>query len=236
MTIFVHRHMTNEAINLEDVMRAMLQTQGRIAAAATAVTDNSGGVANGSNPPVLTRAGEATAVANAGTNLAQKASTEAALGTVRNALATLFAKTATANTKLGLNPVTYNGGGADGNGTVAAVTKSVTADAVGVNANGYNAATKAINDALYTLAVLISRVAVATGTRRLDVSSFSAASQSLLGSVPAISTDTGTAASPGVSKAKVDADLTVFANDVATLAAKLNGAIGGIGSLAAVAV
>jgi hypothetical protein len=41
----------------------------------------------------------------------------------------------------------------------------------------------------------------------------------------AISTATGTAADPGTTKARVDADLTVFANNVATIAARINACI-----------
>jgi hypothetical protein len=51
----------------------------------------------------------------------------------------------------------------------------------------------------------------------------------------AISTATGTAADPGTTKARVDADLTVFANNVATIAARINACISAPTRRAAVA-
>lgn len=229
MPNYVTRHAVLTGEHLDNVLRSVLQFQGRQVAQATALTDNSTGVAG-----AVALVGPVADEAASGTNLADKATTESALGSVRSALNTLFAKANTAAGKLGLAAVTYNGGGTNGGNTVAAVSKSVTGAATGAQAAEFNGVVADLNTGFYILGSLVNRLCVATGEAGVDMSAVKGLEYA--NTVAAIATATGTAASPGVTKAAADAALTTFANNVATVAVALNAVIDGPGSLDAVAV
>lgn len=229
MTYFVTRHAVLNGEHLDNVLRSVLQFQGRQAAAATALTDSSTGTAG-----TLAKVAAATNVAATGTDLADKATTETALGTVKNALATLFAKANTAATAVGLATVTYSGGGTSGGNTLAAMTKTVTGAATGAQATEFNAVVASLNTAFYILAGHVNRLAVATGEDAVNAAALSGMVHAT--TIAAIGTGTGTAASPGVTKVVADAALVAFANNAATIAAALNTVIDGAGTLDAVAV
>lgn len=216
-----------ETINPEAVLYALVQQNARSVVATVAdLTDNSGGVAG-------TLAALSTSqvnVDNAATNLAQKAATETALGTVKDALAELYDKANAYATKLGIDNVTYNGGGAAADGTIAAITVATTAAATGVQAASVNIAFAAINEAVYNVAALTNKIAKATGYSTLTVYA-----DDIQSTIATISVDGGTAASPGVTKVAVDAALAQAAVNVATIAAKLNSVNAGIGNALVVA-
>lgn len=230
MTIKLDLHTAHNGEFLAATLRAVLQYQAQGAVAATALTDNS----TGSAGTLAAAAEDVTNTADGGTTLAGKASTETALGTVKNALATLFAKANAAATTLGLDTVTYSGGGTSGGNTLGAVTQSVTAGTTGAQATEWNAIVADINAAFYVLGALVNRLATATGHDKLALTGV--AGYTYGSTVAAISTDTGTAADPGVTKVAADAALDVFANNAATVAAKVNEVVGGVGTLKAVAV
>lgn len=212
------------------VIRSILQFQARQAVDGVAdLTDNSGG-----SDGTLAAGTVATNVAASGTDLAGKATTETALGTVADAVATLAAKYNAIATILGLTAIVDNSGGASGGDTLAAVTVSVTGAATGAQATEYNASVDAIEAAFHTLASHANMVAAATGGATDSVAGLSGNTYSA--TIAAIPTDVGTAADPGVTKAVVDADLATFADNAATIAATLNAAVAGAGSPGAVAV
>lgn len=229
MTHYVTRHTVLNGEHLDNVLRSVLQFQGQQAAEATALTDSSTGTAG-----TLTNA--ATDVENeaaSGSSLADKTTAEAALSDSADALATLFAKANTAATALGIATVTDNGGGSGGGDTLAAMATSVTGAATGVQATEWNAAVDAINNAYYVCGSLVNKLATATGTATMSLASIGGNTYGA--TVAALSTDGGTAADPGVSKADADAALAIFANNAATIAATLNDVIDGVSPLEAVA-
>lgn len=232
MPKFVDRHTVQDGSSLADVLLSVLQYQARDAVAATSLTDNSGGTADAEFDLAKVALDAANAAAS-GLDLADKASTEGAFGTVKNALATLFAKANAAANTLGIDQVTYSGGGTNGGNTVAAVTVSVTGAATGAQATEYNTVVGDLNEAFYVLGGLVNKLCAAAGKDALDLAALKG--ETWASSVAAIGTGTGTAADPGVKKAVADADLAVFANNVATVAARINAVVGGAGSPGAVA-
>ena len=193
------------------------------------LTDSSGGTAG-----TLASGTFAINEAASGTDLADKTTTEAALGTVADAVATLAAKYNAIATILGLPAITDSSGGSSGGDTLGAVTATVTGAATGGQATEYNASVDAIEAAFHTLASHANKAAAATGGASDSVAGLSG--QTYSATIAAIPTDVGTAADPGVKKATVDADLATFADNAATIAATLNAAVAGAGSPGAVAV
>jgi hypothetical protein len=232
MTKYVNRHTVADGSSLADVLLAVLQYQAKDAATATAVTDSSTGAAD-SGRALATVAAAASNTANSGTNLADKTTTEAAMGTVRNSIATLAAKLNTALTVVGITNLTDSTGGSSGGNTLAAMTKSVTAATTGVPASAWNAFVALVLADQYNIAILVNKLCAATGQALLNVDALKGTAVS--STLAAISTATGTAADPGTTKARVDADLTVFANNAATIVARLNACISGANRPAAVA-
>lgn len=233
MTIYVSRQTTNDGSNLAEVLRAIMQYQAKGAVVATGLTDSSTGVASGTG--LLPASSTAVNIAQSGSNLADKATTEAAMVTVLNALATLYAKANTAATSLGLATITYNGGGTGGGNTVAAVTKVVTGATTGVPATTYNVFTSGANNAVYQLAVLVNKLGAATGYGVvLNTTAFKGTLSSA--TIAAISTATGTAVAPSVAQTTAQADLTILANNVATLAAAVTSMVSVAAKPGAVAV
>lgn len=205
------------------LIAALAAQAARIAIASeTDITDSTGGVAAGSrklvavNPTLVN-------VANSGSNLADKTTTEAALTAVKDAILELHTKAAALGTKLGLTNVTYNAGGTTGDGTVGAIAATVTGAATGVKATETNATLSALNDAFASVVGEINAAAIATGVDILDVSDMKG---SWLSTVPALTVAGGTAATPGVTKASVDAVLDAYRNNVATAVAVLNAITG----------
>lgn len=232
MPKFVNLHTTADGSSMAEALRAVMQYQGKSAVVATALTDSSAGAASASR--LIATVIPAVATANSATSLADKVTTEAAMVTVQNALATLYAKTATATAVLGLPAITYSGGGASGGNTVAAVTKTVTAAAVGVPVVAWNAFSVAVGSAFYQLGRKVNELCVATGAPLLDLSALKGTA--ILATVPAMVTATGAAADPGLTAAKAGADLTVFANNVATVAARITNVVASPNLPGAVAV
>ena len=205
------------------LIAALAAQAARIAIASdTDITDSSGGVASSVRKlvavsPVLVN------VAAAGSNLADKTTTEAALNLVKDAILELNTKAASLATKLGLTPLTYNGGGTATDGTLTAIPSTVTGAATGVKALETGASLSALNDAFASVAGLINSVALATGVDILDISDLKG---SWVQTVPVITVAGGTAATPGVTKAVVDAALVAYKANIATAAAVLNAITG----------
>lgn len=196
------------------------------------LTDNSGGTASGTDALVALST-SLTNAANSGTNLAQKASTETSLSAAKDALKELATKANEYATKLGLDNLTWNGGGTSADGTIGSIGVTVTADTTGAKATETNAIFAALNVATYKLGVLVNKLATATGATTLSLTDIQTTFSS---TVSTLSTDTGTAADPGLTKAAVDAELVKVRNNVATIAAKLNALNAGLGNAAVVAV
>ncbi len=187
-------------------------------AALTDLTDNSAGTA--SSTRTLTVPGALVNVADAGTTSAQKASSESALATLLNAISELAAQANTFSTTLGLPTLTYNGGGAAPDLTIAAVTKSITAATTGVPAATVNTVFSAYSNAIYQVALRVNALAKAVGAPLLNLSAYEGTASA--STVAALATSLGTAANPGVAKNGIDAEFSKFADNIATIAATLN--------------
>lgn len=217
------------------IIRGLVFTQAKYYLSNTsALTNSSGGVAESLFR--LLPAVAAASSAASGTNLADKTTTEAALLTVLNALATIYVKANAAAVALGIAQITYNGGGTNGAGTVAAVTQSVSATATGVPTIAFNAALVAINTAIANLMMLVDKIAIATGIAPLNpVLSIVAPPlvatpwrDTYLATIPAVVIATGTAvAALAVLATDANAALVVWTNDVATISVRLNAALAG---------
>lgn len=211
-----------ETINPEEVLYALVQQNARgVVSGVADLTDSSGGAAG----TVVVLSTSLANAANSGTNLAGKATTESAFTTVKDALREVYAKANEYATKLGITNVTYNGGGASTDGTIAAVTVSVTAAATGVVAASMNVNAAAFNEAFYNAAVLVNKVAKATGYAAVTVFA-----DDIRSTIASLAVDGGTAADPGVTKVAIDAELVKAQNNIATLAAKLNEVNAGLGN------
>ena len=232
MPKYVNRHTVADGSALADVLLAVLQYQAKDAATATAITDSSTGSADSGRALAATAAAAAN-TANASSNLADKTTTEAAMGTVKNSIATLTAKLNTALTVIGVANLTDNTGGSGGGNTLAAMTKSVTGASTGVPAAAWNTFVAAVLADQYNLAIACNRLCAATGQALLNVDALKGTAVAT--TFASISTATGTAVDPGTTKARVDADLTVFANNAATIAARINACISGANRPSAVA-
>lgn len=211
------------------LIRAQAQFQARTALlAATAVvsiTDSTGGTADSaSNGRRLFKPTAAVGATNTGSNLADKTTTEAALVAVTGGLREIATKANEMATRLGIANMTYNGGGAAPDDTMAAVSASVTGAATGALVANFNAILVAYGNAMLAVSHQVSKIARACGVTPVStgtagwVYDFNLAT----GTVAALSTDTGTAASPGVLKTEADAALGVLRNNLSTLAAVLN--------------
>lgn len=231
-TIFLQAGGTNAgAVSGADILRGLAQFQARVALdAATVLTDSSGGTAD-SGYAVAQVAADATNVANSGTSLAQKTAGEAAMITVLDAVKELYAKANEAAALVGIPTITYNGGGATVDGTVAAVTVAVTAATTGIPATAFNTFVTGVNEAIYNVGLLTNKLATAAGKTGLTFNY----KGTPVSTVAAISTSTGTAADPGVTKAIADARLTSFRTNIATVTNRLNAVLAGPGAATVVA-
>lgn len=215
------------ALDPEAILFELVKAHGRdVVSGVAAMTDSSGGTADTSTWAFSLAATNLANAANNSTNLAQKAASEAALGTVKDALAELYTKVNEYATKLGIDNVTYNGGGTAADGTIAAVTVAVTAAATGGQATNINTNLAAINTAFYVLAAKANEVARALGLTELALPT----GYTIATTVASLATDVGTAADPGVTKAALDTELAKYRNAVATIAAKVNTFNDGLGN------
>jgi hypothetical protein len=219
MTIKLNAQAQNTSgVTTDAVLVALVKQASKVlASGVTALTDSSGGTASVSS--TLTALSVAlTNAANSGTSLAQKAATETALGTVNDAIKELYTKANEYATKLGLDNITYSGGGSATDGTVAAVTVATTAATTGVQASNVNTIFGEYNVALYKLGVLVNRIATALGVAGVvNLSGYTYSD-----SVAAFTTSTGTSADPGVTQLAIDAQLVVARTNIATIATVLN--------------
>lgn len=208
------------AKSVSAVMRAIVQTQAATvlkAANITDLTDSSTGVAQS----VIDLPAELAATAQSGSNLAGKSGFEAALVTVLNGLGEVMAKANAMGTAIGVTAVTDSSGAAATNGTIEAITKTVTGATTGAQVSNTNAVIAGLNDYAATVAEQVNHVCAAVGVSKLRIQGHGTAQSP----VSAKSTNTGTAAATNaVSKAHADALLVAYANIVATLAAKLTAA------------
>lgn len=194
------------------------------------ITDNSTGAAGATiTAPV------ATAFTSVGTDAAGKTTTDTALGTVKDALTVLQTAAKAVGDAIGVTTVTVSTGGTIAvAGTVPAVTKSVTAVAgsagTGVGIAGTKTVIAALQKHLSHTLFYVNEIAAACGAAQLPWTQNANVDRPAWDRVfPALTASTGTAATAGeaaalgtMSKAAMDAQLTAIANDIATLAAKLN--------------
>lgn len=220
-----------EAIQNENALLQLVKAHGRtVCSGVASLTDSSGGSAS---TTALTATTVATAnAADVSTSLAQKTASEAILVTVVNALRELYAKANEYATCLGLPTVTYSGGGAATDGTIAAISVGTTAAATGAQATNLNAILTILNTDFYIVGALVNKIANALGLTQLTLPT----GQTYATTVAAIATDTGTAADPGVTKVAFDAVAVVLRNEVSTLATKLNTFNDGVGATALVVI
>lgn len=193
--------------------------------AITALTNSSGG--NAALAGGVQGVAAFVNAANVSTSLAQKAATETALGKIKDAITELAAKANAMATVLSLPTITDNSGGASADGTISALDLSTTAATTGSQATETNAIRLVVNDAFYELAALVNKICVATDVDPLTITktNFAQDSDGLVtknSTIAAISTSTGTAADPGITKAAMDAALVVWGANVAYIATKLN--------------
>lgn len=212
MTIKVNKHSIDETSVLYELIKAHGKS---VVSGVTALTDNSGGSAG---TTVVNASTALVNVADAGTTTASKATAESALTTVKDALLELATKANEYATKLGIDTVTYNGGGSAADGTVGAITVSTTAATTGAQATETNATIDTLNDAFFVVGTKVNQIATALGVSGLTLP----AGGTYASTVAAITVAAGTAGDPGVTKVALDAELVKLANNVKAVATVLN--------------
>lgn len=220
------------AMSHTEVIRGLAQMFARDSskAVANALVNNSGGTAGEVAPaPVFVN------VAADGSNLAPKAGTETNLNLVKDALLEIYTKANAYATAIGLPTVTYNGGGTTVDDEILAIGVSVTGATTGVQAAAMNTTAAALNNSIYNAAVLVNRVAEAVGLKPVKISGHFDGIEPET-SISAITVDGGTAASPGVTKAQVDAALVGYRNAVKALGDTLVAVDAEAGNLLVIAV
>lgn len=194
----------------------------------TNLVDSSGGTASGAS--ALPQVAAVVGAAASGSNLADKTTTEVALGNVQDAIGELLARTNAAMGKLGLPVSVNNGGGTAPDGTINSISIAPTGATTGAPVAGVNAFITAANTALYNVATQINRIAIATGVTPAAGSGYIVVigwKDTPLATIPLFVTNTGIAASPATTQAEAIAALTALRNNVATLSATLNTAVTG---------
>lgn len=207
---------------------AIADAKTRVAAAVVAttlgdLTDNGGGAsANGTLNVIPVPAAGFTEAATAS---AQKAGFETALGTVKNALTELAAKVVALKAFVPATDLANNVGGTAADGTIAAITVSLTAVNTSIAAYSTGSVVmKNVRNYFYTLGIEVNKLCVALGVTPLTIEQgeWSAVAAPLA----ALSVDTGTAvdgtAASGISKAAGDAFLAACAAATKELSTKLN--------------
>lgn len=212
--------------------QAIRDAKTQVAALVTAttlavLTDNSGGAAaNGTveNIPIPT-----AGFTEVGTASAQKAGFETALGTVKNAITELAAKLVTIKPYIPASDIVNNVGGTAADGTIAAITVSLTAVNTSIASfTGSRTVMQNVKNQIYQLVLETNKFAVAVGVTPLANAITGA--ELVANALPALSTDTGTAvdgtAASGVSKVAADAFLAACAAAVKEIATKINAVLG----------
>lgn len=216
---------------LAAAIRGVAQFQAATVAKTIAdMTDNSTGTSGGDTAAAVVLP---TGFTSTGTDAAPKAGTETALTALRSAITTVGNSALAIANAISLDAFTVSTGGTNGAGTVAALTKTVTAVAGSAGTGiGYTtgvAVLSAYRDELSRLIKIVNAVATATGLTEITDNTGGSKGGSF--NLAALVTDTGPAATAGqaaasgtMSKAAVDAFLTSAANVIATCVAKLNAA------------
>jgi hypothetical protein len=210
---------------LSSVLRKIVQFQAATVVAALGdLTDNGGGTAG-----TMAKAARSSGAVLVGTTGAQKAAFEAAMVTVKNAITELAAQVLTIVAVAPVtDAVTNSVGGTAADGTIAAITTTLT----GVNtsvvpAAGYNTLVDAYNNAFAQLTYYVNAIAEAVGLTKLSVAGLgglAAYSTTFAALATSVGTATTISAGDGVSAVEAAAALVVWANNVKTLSTKLNAA------------
>lgn len=210
--------------SLETAMRGLAQFQVQtvlVAAAIASLTDSSGGVAaNGLVVPA-----QATPFDAGASNAVAKAEVETTLGVVRQSVRSLITQT---NLLVAAVPafatLTDNIGGSAPATTLAAIDDSMTGTSEGgtlATAAGFNTVVGTLNERMVQLARFVNLMAEAAGVTKLTLDDAPVVTSST--TFAAVATDTGSTTNLGaVSKAQGDAILDTLADNIATLAAKLD--------------
>jgi hypothetical protein len=215
----INRHSGSPTEGVNGMVALLAKDIARLKLAAlTDLTDNSAGTV--STTRTLTVPAVRVNIADVATSSAGKTNSEAALATLLNAIREVAAQTNTFSTALGLPTFIYSGGGASTDLTIAAITKSITASTTGVPAATVNTVFTAYSNAIYQVALRVNALAKAAGVPLLNLTAYKGTASA--STVAALATSLGTAADPGVSKAGFDAEMTKFADNIATIAATLN--------------
>lgn len=245
MTIKINKHTFSGTSSVFDgklagILMSLAANQAIIAAATVAdLTDNSGGTANGtiSAIPVITNH------QLVGTDSVQKAATETALGTVRDALSEIIAQLNDVKAVLPAFPtLADNTGGTAADGTVGAI--SVTLAGVSVSlasAVGVRAVAAALASRLAQATHFVNLAAATVGI--VPVVDNSGGASSVATTFAAVSLDTGAAvdgadatdAKAGVAKTEADALLAALRDGVTELVVKLNAITSGSPTITVVA-
>jgi hypothetical protein len=208
------------ANSVSAILRAIVQTQAAQSLNAAVVTDLVDS-STGTAASTVALPANVQATAQSGSNLATKAALEAAFATVLNGMGEVLAKANTMGTAIGLPVIVDGSGAAVVDGTIAAITKTVAGATTGAQVAQTNEVINGLNDYLVTIAARVNELCAAVGVKTVKLSG-AGREQS---PVSAKGLGTGTAAATtAVSKASADALLVVYANAVATLAAKLTAA------------
>ena len=213
---------------IPDFTRALTQSIAKLyVQGSDAIVDNSGGVPDVNN--TVRMATYAVDTPANGNSQATKATLDTQMGNVQNALATLFAHALSIAALLGVEAPTYAGGGTNGNGTIGAISTAVAGAATGPTASaGLNPSIDSINGAMYTLACVIKKIAVATGDNELQIDqsgAYAGAGQSAYQYEPAVAAldvTSDAAVAIGLTAMAANATLTLWQNNIATMAAVLN--------------
>lgn len=217
--------------NLADAIRGLAQYDAAgIAKAIADMTDNSTGASGGNVAAALA---VPMAFTSAGTDAAPKAGTDTALTALRSAITTVATSALAINNAIGMDAFTISTGGTNGAGTVAALTKTVTAVAGSAGTGcGYATTAALLTQYRTELARLVKVVnVIAVGVGLTPITNSVGPDTGSNNNFAALGVDTGTAAtapqaaaSGTVSKAAMDTFLTGAANTIATCVAKLNAA------------
>lgn len=218
--------------SLGDIIVKLAQDNARVKLAALSdLTDNSTGTSAGT---LAAQAGGNIARGTlSGTNLAPKAGFDTAVGKIKNAISTLIAQINVGFTPLGLPLITDSTGGTSGAGTIAALDKALTAvNASAVDAVSGAASLEAIRNALIQVKGYANQLAYAAG--RAEIGGLINATEKgkflnnrIVAAIPASGTAVaGTVTNSSILDADMDVELSVIANNIASLATFLNGITG----------
>ena len=208
---------------LNEIMAGLVCTQGRITlSAGTKLTDNSGGAAV---TTALSAAPRLTDAARSGTTGAPKTATETAFGSAEVALRALATEMKTIHESLGLPTITvsYSATGTASK-TIPAITKAVTGAAHGTPAAGPNNALRRMEQDMFVLCAMTNRVADILRNRDAFISYNLPYVDSWWGeyTFSDIQLVFGTDHTTGSGRFDFALTMTGVANNIATIASKIN--------------